>query len=457
MSPRTVSTATPPAESSGAELTTTRTVVAQSAVRQPALVRALEATATGLTRAGDALARTWRVVAGTVMPAGWLLIVLVAAGVVAGFVWGWVEALVTGIAAALLLAGGIPFLFGAGGYAVAVRLAHERVVAGSTVDADVHVRNTGAHTVLPGRLDLPVGAGLIEIGVPLLRGGHEVTRHLEIPAVRRGVIRIGPPTAVRSDPVGILRRERRWDARRELFVHPRTVPVPAVSGGLIRDLEGSPVQRLVDADMSFHAIREYLPGDAQRQIHWKSTAKTGRLMVRQFEQTLRSRLAVVLSLDEDDFASEEEFELAVGCAASLSVQAVRDGREVEVVTGTDIPRAERGRTRAIEVLRAPAPRPLLDGFSRIEQVENPLPLEEVCRLTAEAADSLALAFIVCGSTVTTARVRRAALAFPPDTAVVAVIADPTAHPRRRVLPDITVLTVGVLVDLPGLMFRAVQS
>ncbi|HKT57496.1 MAG TPA: DUF58 domain-containing protein, partial [Microbacterium sp.] len=348
-----------------------------------------------------------------------------------------------------------PFLFGASGYAVAVRLAHERVVAGATVDADVHVRNTGVRTVLPGRLDLPVGAGLIEIGVPLLRGGHEVTRHLEIPAVRRGVIRIGPPAAVRSDPVGILRRERRWEARRELFVHPRTVPVPAVSGGLIRDLEGSPVQRLVDADMSFHAIREYLPGDAQRQIHWKSTAKTGRLMVRQFEQTLRSRLAVVLSLDEGDAASEEEFELAVSCAASLAVQAVRDGRDVEVVTGTDLPRTER--TRAIEVLRAPAPRPLLDGFSRIDQAENPLPLEEVCRLTAETADSLALAFIVCGSPVTTARLRRAALAFPPDTAVVAVIADPTAHPRRQVLPDLTVLTVGVLVDLPGLMFRAVQS
>jgi len=481
------------------ELTATRTRVSHRTVHAPALVRATSATAAGMSRAWDAAARTARTIAATVMPAGWLLIVLVAGGLVAGLVWGWVEALVAGIAALVLLAASIPFLFGAGGYAVSVQLAHERVVAGSTVRADVHVRNTGARIALPGRLELPVGPGIVEVGVPLLRGGHETVRQLDIPAARRGVVRIGPPTAVRGDPLGILRRERRWDAVHDLYVHPQTIAVPAVSAGLVRDLEGSPVPRLVDADMSFHAIREYAPGDAQRQIHWKSTAKTGRLMVRQFEQTLRSRLAVVLSVDAADYAIRDaagdatgdaaghpgagsagaggagasplgagaqdsagfvpdgEFELAVSAAASLAVQAVRDHREIEVATGLDVPRIDRGRTRAIEVLRAPAPRPMLDGFSRIAQPSAPLPIEDVCRLTAEAADSLALAFIVCGSRTDAGRLRRAALAFGPGTAVIAVIADPASHPRRQVLPDLTVLTIGVLADLPGLMFRAVQS
>ncbi|KHK99530.1 hypothetical protein LK09_02565 [Microbacterium mangrovi] len=439
------------------ELTATRTRVSRRSGRAPALARLAGTTAAAFSRAADAAARVGRSVADTVMPAGWLLLVLVAGGLVAGLVWGWVEALLAGIAALVLLASSIPFLFGARGYEVSVQLSHERVVAGTTVDADVHVRNTGTRTALPGRLDLPVGAGLIELGVPLLRAGHEVVRHLEIPAVARGVIRIGPPTAVRSDPVGILRRERRWEAVHDLYVHPQTVPVPAVSGGLIRDLEGSPVQRLVDADMSFHAIRQYVPGDAQRQIHWKSTAKTGQLMVRQFEQTLRSRLAVVLSVDPGDFAAPDEFELAVSAAASLAVQAVRDGREIEVVTGLSTPRTDRGRSRAIEVLRAPAPRPMLDGFSRIDAAETPVPLEEVCRLASETADSLALAFVVCGAKTDAGRLRRAALAFPPETVVVAVVADQVAHPRRQVLPDLTVLTIGVLADLPGLMFRAVQS
>jgi uncharacterized protein (DUF58 family) len=442
---------------SGTDNTSTRTRVSERARRASVSTRFVAATAAVLDRVRVASGRTATAVVGTVAPAGWLLIVLATGGLVAGLVWGWVEGLVAGIAALLLLAASVPFLFGARGYEVTVQLAHERVVAGATVDADVHVRNAGSTTLLPGRLDLPVGEGLIELGVPLLRAGGEIARHLDIPAVRRGVIRVGPPTAVRTDPVGILRRERRWEAVHDLFVHPQTVPVPAMSGGLIRDLEGSPVQRLVDADMSFHAIRQYVPGDAQRQIHWKSTAKTGQLMVRQFEQTLRSRLAVVLSVDGADFASDDEFELAVSAAASLAVQAVRDGREIEVVTGVDAPRMERGRGRGIEVLRAPAPRPMLDAFSRIAQPENPVPLGEVCRLTAETADSLALAFVVCGSQTDATALRRASLAFSPGTVVVAVVADPLAHPRRQVLPDLTVLTIGVVADLPGLLFRAVQS
>ncbi|MFX4505177.1 DUF58 domain-containing protein, partial [Acinetobacter baumannii] len=80
--------------------------------------------------------------------------------------------------------------------------------------------------------------------------------------------------------MGLLRREHAFDDVHDLFVHPRTVALPSTSAGLVRDLEGNATRRLVDADMSFHAIREYVPGDSRRQVHWKSTAKTGRLMVR---------------------------------------------------------------------------------------------------------------------------------------------------------------------------------
>ena len=115
---------------------------------------------------------------------------------------------------------------------------------------------------------------------------------------------------MRSDPVGLLRREHAFDDAHELYVHPRTVPVPSSSAGLIRDLDGSPTTRLVDADMSFHAIREYAPGDSRRQVHWKSTATTGTLMVRQYEESRRSRMLIALATAETEFANEDEFELA---------------------------------------------------------------------------------------------------------------------------------------------------
>jgi len=443
-------------------LTSTHTRV--ESAPQPRLVRAVTTLVEGARRGGDAIATGARWLSGTVTPAGWLVLVLATGGVLAGWVFGWVEALVAGLAALMLAIASVPFLFGARGYDVSMRMAHERAVAGDVVDGEIRIRNVGSRTTLPGRIDLPLGyagqddaGGLLELGVPLLRAGHEIGVPVTIPALRRGVITVGPPTAVRSDPVGLLRREHEWEERHELYVHPRTVAVPATSAGLVRDLEGNPSRRLVDADMSFHAIREYAPGDSRRQIHWKSTAKTGRLMVRQFEETLRSRLGVVLSLADGDYATPDEFELAVSAAASLGVQAVRDGRDLDVVTGADIPRVVRGRMRSIDVLTASAPRALLDGFSRLDRRDQTLPLEEVCRLTVEASDALSLVFVVCGSAVSLTRLRKTALAFSSETAVVAVVCDERAHPRRRPVGDLTVLTIGLLGDLSALMLRGAQS
>ena len=438
-----------------AEATTTRTL--RTTTRPGRLVGAVMTALEAFGRARRTTAQALGWLSQTVTPAGWLVLSFATVGVLCGWAFGWIEWLVAGSAALLLLAMSVPFLFGARGYDVSVRLRHERVVAGDIVDGVIDIRNTGSRTTLPGRIDLPVGDGLVELGVPMLRAGHHVAQPVTIPALRRGVIVVGPPTTVRSDPVGLLRREQEWEGMHEIFVHPRTVAVPAISAGFARDLEGNPSRRLVDADMSFHAIREYAPGDSRRQIHWKSTAKTGQLMVRQFEESLRSKLAVVLSLASSEYATEDEFEVAVSVAASLSTQAVRDARDLSVVTGAVIPRVVRGRMRSIETLSATSPRALLDGFARLSSLEHTMPLADVCRLTVEASDVLSLAFIVCGSELSLTRLRQAALAFSAQTAVVAVVCDERAQPRMRALGDLTVLTVGILDDLSSLLLRGVQS
>lgn len=428
-----------------------------TAVRRGALVSAVVGVMTTGRRVREGVATAAERLVETVTPAGWPALGAATVGMGVGWVFGWIEWMLAGAASLVLLVMSLPFLFGARAYDVVVRLDHERVVAGGEVTGRIEIRNRGGRTVLPGRIDLPVGDGLVEFGVPLLRGGASTAQPVTIPTPRRGIIPVGPPTAVRTDPVGLLRREHAWDDVRRLYVHPRTVAVPSTSAGLVRDLEGRPSRRLVDADMSFHAIREYQPGDARRQIHWKSTAKTGRLMVRQFEETRRSRMAIVLSLAEADYADADEFEVAVGCAASLGVQGIRDGRDLEVVTGAEIPRVVRGRLRAIRTLSAASPRALLDGCAGIDALEHTMPLEEVCRLTVESSQALSVAFVVCGSRVTLSRLRQAALAFPEDTAVIAVLCDERAHPRLRPLGSLTVLTVGLLDDLGGLLLRGAQT
>ena len=196
----------------------------------------------------------------TVRPAGVLVLIAATLGLGIGIAFGWVEWMVAGAIALLLAVMCVPFLFGARSYDVDLVLAHERVVAGDGVTGEIVVRNDGRRVALPGRLDIPVGAGLVEFGVPLLRPGHTVAQPLEIPALRRGIVTVGPATTVRSDPIGLLRREHAFEDVHELYVHPRTTSIPSTSAGLIRDLEGNPTRRLVDADMSFHAIREYAPG-----------------------------------------------------------------------------------------------------------------------------------------------------------------------------------------------------
>jgi hypothetical protein len=444
--------------SAGTAGTGSRTSVTSTSTRRSrrvvrAIVRAAE-----LWRAiSEAVLAATRWAGRTVRPAGAVVTIAATGGLLFGVVFGWVEWMVAGSAALLLLLLSVPFLFGARAYAVDLALARERVVAGHGVTGRIVVRNESARVALPGRLDIPVGPGLVEFGVPLLRPGHSITEALEIPPLPRGVVTVGPVTTVRSDPVGLLRREHAFEDEHELFVHPPTVALPSTSAGLVRDLEGNASRRLVDADMSFHAIREYAPGDSQRQVHWKSTAKTGRLMVRQYEESLRSRMAVVLGAASQEYLDADEYELAVSAAASLGLRAVRDARDIDIVTGTEIPRVVKGRLRAIRRVPTVTPRQMLDGFSALQRHDNTMPVADVCRLASESNERLSIAFVVVGSRVPLAQVRHAALAFPVDTAVAAVVCDERAHPRMQSIAGLTVLTIGTLDDLSGLLVRGATS
>ena len=389
----------------------------------------------------------------TVSPAGWLLAGVAVAGVAGGLLLGLVEGwVVAGVAAALLLLS-IPFLLGTHDYGVRLDLAKDRVVAGSEVSAALHIVNRGRGVALPGVVDIPVGSGLVEAHVPLLRGGAEHRELLTISAHRRGVIQVGPMTIGRGDPVGILRREHAWPGVQQIFVHPVTVPIPSTSAGLVRDLEGAPTSDIVDADLSFHAIRPYVAGDSRRHVHWKSTAKTGKLMVRQYEETRHSRIALVVDLESGGYASADEFEMAVSAAASLGVQGVRDGRDVMVAASGHSADDTREQVRSIRTLPTLTAKALLDGFAGVEAAEYALPLEPATRLVVQTFPELSIAFLVTGSLVELSRLRAAAVAFPSTVTVVAVRAEPGAEPTLRSTRELGVLTIGTLDDLKNMMAR----
>ncbi|WP_010202217.1 DUF58 domain-containing protein [Salinibacterium sp. PAMC 21357] len=386
----------------------------------------------------------------TVTAAGWLVLFALVGGAAVGFTFGMVEGWVVAAIAAVLLIAATPFLLGGATLAVRLEIDRDRVVAGSSVTAQLHMQNASVRIALPSIIDIPVGDGLVEVHVPLLLGKADHVETVAIAATKRGVISVGPMTIARGDPVGLLRREVSWPQVEHINVHPVTAVVPSTSAGFIRDIEGSSTKNIVDSDLAFHAIREYVTGDSPRHINWKSTAKTGKLMVRQYEETRRARIAVVLDVNITEFTDDDEFEMAVSAAASLSVQGITEGREVLVSLA-----AAQGRDGSLSIRTLPtiSPRAFLDATSRIDSSDTAVRIEEVTKLTSQSFPELSIAFVLTGSQIPLDRLRLAAFAFPTNVRTVIIRCELGAEPTVKSTRDYTILTIGVLGDLGHLIAR----
>lgn len=397
--------------------------------------------------AGRAVSRVARRVGAVVTPLGWSLAAVAVLALVGGYAFGWTEAVVAGWTALALLLIATGYLAGRIAYDVGLALPANRVVVGDRAPGEVMVRNPRRRR-LPGvRIEVPVGAGLAEFASPALLAGEEHTDVFVVPTTHRGVVPIGPVRTVRADPLGLLRREVVWADSLDLFVHPRTVAIPSMSTGFVRDLEGAPTRDLTASDIAFHALREYQPGDERRYIHWKSTAKTGSYMVRQFEETRRSHLLVALSLSAADYASDEEFELAVSVTGSLGVRAMLDSRTVSVVASAETPEFAKRMVLSARRLSTVNRGRLLDDLAGIGTAASALRLPELARVAVDDAAGTSIAFLVAGSTPTAAQLRAAAAHFPLGVDVVAIVCDEGAVPSLRRVADLSVLTIGFLEDL----------
>ena len=204
-------------------------------------------------------------------------------------------------------------------------------MAGQTAVGEISVRNERARSVRSGIIELPIGTGTGEFVVPPL-GAHETWDEMFLISSRhRGIINVGPARAVRSDALGLLRRVRMWDEPVLLHVHPRTVRVPFDATGFQLDVEGVSTGKLSSSDVSFHALRDYEPGDDRRAVHWQSTARLGKLIVRQYEETHRSHHVIVLDTSRDAW-DHDSFETAVSVASSLGLANLRESRPVSLST-----------------------------------------------------------------------------------------------------------------------------
>lgn len=382
-----------------------------------------------------------------IKPIGWMVLGLgLGAALVASFTQ-WRELAVLGVACVLLLVLALPFLLGRTAVAVDLRLQPERVAAGESVAAGVLVVNRASSRLVPTTLEVPVGSAVHRYGISSLAPGAAHEESFTIRTERRGVIPVGPAMTRRGDPVGLFSRDVVWTPVREVLVRPHLVPMESLGAGLLRDLEGVSTDAVSQSDLAFHALREYVPGDDLRHIHWRSSAKvmasTGEsaLLVRQYLDTRRSHATIVVDDRVGSWGDPEDFETAMAVAASIAVRAVLDEFDVSFVCG---PHASTGSDGHLA----------LDAVCRAELGDRGL-VESGRQATTMAPDT-SLAFLVGGNRTEFTDLLRAAAAFPPEVRRFGIVVDPEGTSRVTETGGLPVLHLAAKEDLGGLLRWSVR-
>ena len=396
-------------------------------------------------RLGPYLRRARKLVRQVVAPIstlGWIATGAAAASLVLGAALGWQESLSIAGVLVVLLGTAMAWVARGAAYQAEVVLDSTRVRIGQDALGSVVVHNRTARALPAGAVDLPVGRAVATFPVPRLAPEATDEHVFRVPARHRGVVAIGPVHTVRSDPFGLLRRDTVCSNKVVLHIHPRVVRIDARTLGFLKDVEGVPTQTLSSSDVSFHALRDYVRGDDRRNIHWRTTARTGRLMVRQFEETMRAHLLLVLSLRAEDYSSTEDFETAVSTVGSIGLAASREERELTVLTSDGELDASTGTS-------------LLDALCTVQTRRRAPSLRDSSIRGRALAPGASVAAIVTGSLATAADVRAAHTVLPTDATSFALRCGTGLPTARHDAGGMLVLDVQRLDDL-GRALRTVR-
>ena len=195
--------------------------------------------------------------------------------------------------------------------------------------------------------------------------------------VRRGAFQLGPTELSSGDIFGIFSTHQLVPANQTLVVLPMTFQIPTFPPppGI---LPGGKTIRQKTTDVTPHAagVREYVPGDPMKRIHWPSTAHRGRLMVKEFEQDPQAEIWLLLDAQRDIHVLESDlqadqvdeswwlhrlkaslprdtFEYAVSATASLARYFLSERRAVGLASAAGkltVVSAERGDRQVGKIL-----------------------------------------------------------------------------------------------------------
>ena len=177
-----------------------------------------------------------------------------------------------------------------------------RLLAGERIEGDdlaVEIRARHRRRLLGGAILLRQHLGPLEQTARMQRS-RTVIVFADLP---RGRHRLAPLDVVLTDPLGLARIEQQVDEASSILIRPR-IPVLTSIFSAHGAREAGAARSLLRRPTGFeiHAVRDYAPGEPLRAVHWPSTARRGRLMVKELDDAPRDDLAIVLDQDSDGVA-----------------------------------------------------------------------------------------------------------------------------------------------------------
>lgn len=240
---------------------------------------------------------------------------------------GWLFVLSAGVLG--LVASGMlgPHRLGA---VTVTRSTPARTQVGETVSVEISVHNGGRKRLPVMRVDDDHPAfEAIAVACESVAPQSRATIALPRVAVRRGVFDEGETRLSTAAPFGLVRSRRRVKVAGRVIVHPVLTELGEV---VLPETPAQTADEAVAATRSgygevFAGVREYRPGDQRRWIHWRTTARTGQLAVREHEDPAQSPVVLVVAGLEGDDAEEA----VASAAASLGLHALSQARPVHCV------------------------------------------------------------------------------------------------------------------------------
>lgn len=229
----------------------------------------------------------------------------------------------------------------------------ERVRAGRPARSHLTIVNQGRRPTSGGIALERFGDVRLPVELPSLEPGETAVITTDLPTDRRGSFRVGPLDVTRADPFGLVQTGQEDEGVSRLWVHPIIHDLYPFPSGIARDLEGPDSGEALEAGITFHTLRDYVRGDDLRLVHWRSTARSGKMMVRHNVDTNHPRSLVVFDTRATSYTAEA-FEDAVRAVASIILASVSRGFEFRLIT-----------TDGLEMNHQMTPASILDRLAEI--------------------------------------------------------------------------------------------